>query len=355
LYNVDRLGAFFDIIHKDPVLSQVKLIAEPWDLGEGGYQVGNFPVLWTEWNGRYRDCVRGFWRGDEGMVPELATRLSGSADLYENTGRRPHASINFVTAHDGFTLHDLVSYNSKHNEANGEDNQDGENHNLSWNCGVEGPTDHPAIVALRDRQVRNFMATLFLSQGVPMITAGDELCRTQRGNNNAYCQDNDISWIDWSLSDHQREMLEFVQRLIRLRSEQPALHRRKFFRGNGRGGGREVSDIMWLTPSGTEMTEQEWGGSGRCLGVRLAGEHVDDVDDHGNRIVGHSLLYVLNAGDTVIEFTLPAFVNEPRWEVLVDTFSAAREGRVFAGGHSYPLGDRSVAVLRLAFRERGRP
>jgi glycogen operon protein len=352
LYDVDKLGAFFDIIHQDPVLSQLKLIAEPWDLGEGGYQVGNFPVLWTEWNGRYRDCVRRFWRGDGGTVAELATRLSGSADLYAHTGRRPYASINFVTSHDGFTLHDLVSYDGKHNEANGEDNRDGDDHNLSWNCGAEGPTDDPAVLGLRERQKRNFIATLFLSQGVPMISGGDELSRTQYGNNNAYCQDNEISWLNWVLSDKQRALLEFVRRISRVRREQAALRRRKFFRGSGRRAG-DVKDIMWLTPSGTEMTEAEWlGGAVQCLGVRLAGDRVDDVDDQGKHVVGDSLLYLLNAAPTAVEFMLPAFVAAPRWEAIIDTFSAAREGHILAGGRPYPLGDRSVAVFLLVARDR---
>jgi glycogen operon protein len=244
LYDVDRLGAFFDIIHQDPVLSQVKLIAEPWDLGQGGYQVGNFPVLWTEWNGRYRDCVRRFWRGDGGTVAELATRLAGSSDLYAHNGRRPYASINFVTSHDGFTLHDLVSFEQKHNEANREDNRDGENHNASWNCGVEGPTDDPAIRALRERQKRNLFATLFLSQGVPMISGGDELTRTQHGNNNAYCQDNEIRWTDWTLTDERRAFLEFCRRAIALMGNYAVLRRRRFFHGR-RLRGDEVKDIMW--------------------------------------------------------------------------------------------------------------
>src|SRR5207248_2284347 len=244
LFEVDRLGAFFDIIHQDPVLSQVKLIAEPWDLGQGGYQVGNFPVLWTEWNGKYRDSVRRFWRGDGGTVSELATRLAGSKDLYARSGRQPYASINFITAHDGFTLHDLVSYNEKHNEANLEDNRDGESNNLSWNCGAEGATDDPAINALRERQKRNFLATVLLSQGVPMISHGDELGRTQRGNNNAYCQDNEISWIDWNLDADKHTLFDFVWKLVQFRRAQPALRRRKYFQGRSIRGG-EVKDVAW--------------------------------------------------------------------------------------------------------------
>jgi glycogen operon protein len=347
LYEVDRLGAFFDIIHQDPVLSQVKLIAEPWDLGEGGYQVGNFPVLWTEWNGRYRDCVRRFWRGDGGTVAELATRLAGSADLYAHNGRRPYASINFVTSHDGFTLHDLVSYEQKHNEANGEDNRDGENNNLSWNCGVEGPTDDAAIRALRERQKRNFMAALFLSQGVPMISGGDELSHTQHGNNNAYCQDNETSWTDWTPSEERQAFFEFTCRVSCLMREHVVLRRRKFFQGRPiRGAG--VKDVMWLTRDGQEMTEAEWNaGQVQWLGVRLAGDAIDEVDENGDPIVGDTLVYLLNAAATPIAFTLPAFVKQPRWECLIDTNDSGREGRIFEGGYRYPLGDRSVAVFRM--------
>ncbi|HXH06259.1 MAG TPA: glycogen debranching protein GlgX, partial [Vicinamibacterales bacterium] len=264
LYEVDKLGAFFDIIHQDPVLSQVKLIAEPWDLGEGGYQVGNFPTKWTEWNGKYRDAVRRFWRGDGGLVSELATRLSGSSDLYAHSGRRPYASINFVTSHDGFTLADLVSYNEKHNEANGEDNRDGEPHNLSWNCGVEGPTDDPAIRALRWRQMRNFMATLLLSQGVPMLSGGDEVARTQQGNNNAYCHDSELTWTPWDLDAERRAFLEFTRRLVWFRRSQPVLRRRRFFQGRAIRG---VKDIVWLDPSGREMTDEAWNApDARSLG-----------------------------------------------------------------------------------------
>ena len=277
LHSVDRLGAFFDIIHQDPVLSQVKLIAEPWDLGEGGYQVGNFPVLWAEWNAEYRDTVRRFWKGEGGLVGGLAMRLTGSSDLYGRGGRRPYASINFVTAHDGFTLADLVSYNEKHNEANGEENRDGHNENLSWNCGAEGPTDDREIIALRARQQRNFLATLILSQGVPMLLAGDEIGRTQRGNNNAYCQDNEISWMDWKLDRWKRELLEFTQLLIRLFHQHPVLRRRVFFQGR-RIRGSEVKDLAWFKPDGKEMTDDDWNnGFARCLGLRLAGDAIEEV------------------------------------------------------------------------------
>ncbi|MGH8057253.1 MAG: glycogen debranching protein GlgX, partial [Candidatus Entotheonellia bacterium] len=319
LHAVDRLGAFFDIIHQDPVLSQVKLIAEPWDLGEGGYQVGNFPVLWAEWNGIYRDVVRGFWKGDGALVDNFAYRLTGSSDLYESGGRRPYASVNFVTAHDGFTLYDLVSYNEKHNEANGEDNRDGHEANVSWNCGAEGPTDDPAILALRARQQRNFLATLVLSQGVPMLQAGDEIGRTQQGNNNAYCQDNPLSWVDWQLDRPRRELLEFTRRLIQFRHQHPVLRRRKFFQGR-RIRGSEVKDLAWFRPDGKEMTDEDWQNPyARCLGLRLAGDAIEDVDDRGNRIVDDTLLILLNAHYEPIPFVLPAHRRKVRWDLVLDT------------------------------------
>ncbi|MCS6927658.1 MAG: glycogen debranching protein GlgX, partial [Candidatus Binatia bacterium] len=349
LHAVDRLGAFFDIIHQDPILSQVKLIAEPWDLGEGGYQVGNFPVLWAEWNGEYRDTVRRFWKGDGGLVGQLAYRLTGSSDLYERSGRRPYASINFVTSHDGFTLADLVSYNEKHNEANGENNQDGHNNNLSWNCGVEGPTDDPHIVALRARQQRNFLATLFLSQGVPMLLAGDEIGRTQRGNNNAYCQDNDISWVDWNLDRARRELLEFTRLLIRLRHEHPVLRRRKFFQGR-RIRGSEVKDLSWFRPDGKEMSDEDWNNPhARCLGLRLAGDAIEEVDTRGNRIVDDTLLILLNAHYEPLSFVLPAHRASVRWELLLDTRTASgrRRHRLLRGGEAYELEARSLALFRL--------
>ena len=347
LYDVDRLGAFFDIIHQDPVLSQVKLIAEPWDLGEGGYQVGNFPVLWTEWNGRYRDSVRRFWRGDGGTVAELATRLAGSADLYAHNGRRPFASINFVTTHDGFTLHDLVSYDHKHNDANGEDNRDGENHNLSWNCGVEGPTDDPAIDELRERQKRNFIATLLLSQGVPMISGGDELSRTQHGNNNAYCQDNEVSWTDWTINDRRRAFLDFCRRAVQLMRTQPVLRRRRFLQGRPLRD-TAAKDIMWLAPGGQEMSDAEWNADHvKCLGVRLSGDATDEVDADGAPIRGETLLYLMNASGGSIPFILPAFVVRPRWETVLETFDDRRVGEIRDGGVPYPLAAHSLAVLRL--------
>ncbi len=347
LHAVDKLGAFFDIIHQDPVLSQVKLIAEPWDLGEGGYQVGNFPTKWTEWNGKYRDAVRRFWRGDDGVVSELATRLSGSSDLYEQSGRRPYASINFVTAHDGFTMADLVSYNVKHNDANGENNQDGENHNLSWNSGVEGPTDDRRIQDLRDRQRRNLMATLMLSVGVPMISGGDEVGRTQKGNNNAYCQDNEISWTDWELPASQRDFLVFVRRLIKIRKDHAVLRRRKFFQGR-RIRGKDVLDITWLDPSGREMADDTWNSPGvRCLGVRLNGDAIDEIDERGERIVGATLVMLLNAGDKAIPFVLPATAATERWMTLLDTADPWQPPRTLRGAERYQLQSRSMAVLRL--------
>lgn len=349
LHEVDRLGAFFDIIHQDPVISQVKLIAEPWDLGEGGYQVGNFPVLWAEWNGKYRDTVRRFWKGDQGQVGELGYRLTGSSDLYGHGGRRPYASINFVTAHDGFTSRDLVSYNEKHNEANGEGNRDGYNENLSWNCGVEGPTDDPAILALRARQQRNFLATLLLSQGVPMLQAGDEIGRTQQGNNNAYCQDNEISWVDWNLDRSRRELLEFTRLLIRLFHQHAVLRRRNFFQGR-RIRGSEVKDLTWFRPDGKEMSDDDWNDPhARCLGLRLAGDAIEEVDARGNRIVDDTLLILLNAHHDPIPFFLSAHRPRMRWELVLDTRepTGKRRQRPIRGGTPYEMEGRSLALLRL--------
>ncbi|OGF05552.1 MAG: glycogen debranching enzyme GlgX [Candidatus Eisenbacteria bacterium RBG_16_71_46] len=352
LYEVDKLGAFFDIIHQDPIISQVKLIAEPWDLGEGGYQVGNFPVLWTEWNGKYRDAVRRFWRGDDGVVSEIATRLSGSADLYAHSGRRPYASINFITSHDGFSLNDLVSYNEKHNEANLENNADGDNHNLSWNCGVEGPSDDPEIAALRERQRRNFVATLLLSQGVPMIRGGDELGHSQLGNNNAYCQDNEISWLDWNLDDRGREFLEYVRRAIALRRENAALRRRRFLHGAGVDGSG-LKDITWFTPAGAEMRAEDWNADfARCLGVRLV-RPAELTDSNGGAVTPHpnTLMLLFNAGHEPIAFKLPAHGPATRWELLLDTTVTRSQRAHVRGGFRYRLGARSVAVLRLEYRE----
>jgi glycogen operon protein len=354
LYEVDRLGAFFDIIHQDPVISQVKLIAEPWDLGAGGYQVGNFPVLWTEWNGRYRDAMRAFWKGDDRGVAELATRISGSNDLYERSGRRPYASINFITAHDGFTLEDLVSYNEKHNDANAENNRDGENHNLSWNCGAEGPTDDPAILRLREQQKRNLMASLLLSIGVPMISGGDELSRTQKGNNNAYCQDNELSWTDWNLSPEQEDFLDFTRRLVALRLQQPVLTRRKYFQGRSiRGVG--VKDIYWLGPSGREMTDEAWNAPFvRSLGVLMVGNAVDEVDERGRQVTGDTLLILLNAHHDEVPFVLPRADEGKSWLRIIDTIDAKAPELRLNGAARYPLQGRTLAVLTLNAERRAR-
>jgi glycogen operon protein len=354
LYDVDRLASFFDIVHQDPVLSQVKLIAEPWDLGEGGYQVGNFPVLWTEWNGRYRDTVRRFWRGDGGTVSELGLRLSGSNDLYAHSGRQPYASINFVTAHDGFTLADLVSYNTKHNEANGEDNRDGENNNLSWNGGVEGPTHDRAIQQLRRRQMRNFMATLLLSQGVPMISHGDEIGRTQLGNNNVYCQDNELAWIHWDFDDEAEQLFAFTRRLIQLRLTQPVLRRRKYFQGRGIRGGK---DVAWLEPSGQEMADEAWNADFvRSLGMLLSGNEIEEVDERGEPIVGDTLLILLNAHSEEVPFTFPPLERDQRWQRVFDTADATASEQQFNGTGPYPLQGRSLAVFKITppVRERRR-
>jgi isoamylase len=350
LQEVDRLSAFFDIIHQDPVISQVKLIAEPWDVGPGGYQVGKFPVLWAEWNGLYRDTVRGFWRGDGGLASNLAYRLTGSSDLYESGGRRPYASVNFITAHDGFTLADLVSYNEKHNEANGDENRDGHDDNLSWNCGVEGATDDPAVLTLRARQRRNFLATLLLSQGVPMLQAGDEIARTQGGNNNAYCQDNEVSWLNWELDDEKKTLLDFTRFVVKLFHQHPVLRRKKFFQGR-RIRGSEVEDLAWFRPDGQEMLEEDWNNENtRALGLRLAGDAIADVDDQGNRTVDDTLLILLNAHYEPLPFVLPAHRTDVRWELLLDTqFENGRptEPIICAGGKSYTMEFRSLTLFRL--------
>ncbi len=347
LHEVGRLSSFLDIIHQDPVISQVKLIAEPWDVGEGGYQVGNFPVLWAEWNGKYRDTTRRFWRGDESQVAELAYRLSGSSDLYQHNGRRPYASVNFVTAHDGFTLNDLVSYNEKHNEANGENNQDGESHNMSMNFGVEGPTDDPDIIAQREQQKRNFLTTLMFSQGVPMICGGDEFGRTQQGNNNAYCQDNEISWFNWEWDDKDRDLFEFTQMLIRTRKDYPVLHRRKFFQGR-RIRGTDITDIRWIRPDGGDMTEEEWNnGLVRVLGMLLNGKVMDEYDDHGERVKDDVVLLLLNGYWEDMPFKLPGKPEDPQWEVLVDTADPKPRGpRVFHCCDEITLKPRSLVLLR---------
>ena len=348
LHDVDRLSAFFDLVQQDPIVSQVKLIAEPWDVGEGGYQVGNFPGLWTEWNGKYRDTVRDYWRGEPATLGEFASRLTGSSDLYEATGRRPGASINFVIAHDGFTLNDLVSYNDKHNEANGEDNNDGESHNRSWNCGVEGPTDDPEILDLRARQIRNIMATLLLSQGTPMIAHGDEMARTQQGNNNVYCQDSELAWMDWSLAETNAELIEFTRNAIALRAEHPVFRRRRFFEGRPIRTGEQARDIAWLTPAGEEMTPEDWdSGFGKSLTVFLNGEGIPEPNQRGERVVDDSFLLCFNAHHEALEFVTPDGNYAKEWTVALDT--AARTGageKSIEAGTPVEVTARSLLVLR---------
>jgi isoamylase len=349
-HEVDRLSAFFDLIHQDPVVSKVKLIAEPWDVGEGGYQVGNFPVLWSEWNGRYRDTMRDFWRGARTGVADVAYRLTGSSDLYQADGRRPWASVNFVTAHDGFTLHDLVSYNDKHNEANGEGNRDGTSDNRSWNCGVEGPTGDSEVSFLRERQRRNFLTSLLLSQGVPMLLAGDELGRTQLGNNNAYCQDNEISWVDWELDEERVALLEFVSAIVALRRKHPVFRRRTFFQGRAVHGG--VKDIGWFTPDGTEMDEADWQATDvSTLGVFLNGEEIPDQDRRGERIADDSFMLLLNGGGEPALFKLPGEPWAKEYELLADTALAfvrppGADAPSYMAGEELSMASRSLAVLR---------
>jgi isoamylase len=350
-YAVDRLSAFFDTIHQDPVLSQVKLIAEPWDVGEGGYQVGNFPVLWCEWNGLYRDCVRDFWRAQGCGVAEFASRLTGSSDLYQSDGRRPFASINFVTAHDGFTMADLVSYERKRNEANGEDNRDGTDDNRSWNCGVEGPTDDPAILALRERQQRNLLTSLLLSQGVPMILGGDEMGRTQGGNNNGYCQDNEISWYEWDLGDAGRRMLEFTTRLIELRRRHPVFHRRQFLTGQEIVGSG-LRDVWWFRPDGREMGRRDWASTeSRVLGVFLNGEEIPERNARGERIYDDSFVLLVNASPEEIGFRLPARRFGNRWLLVVTTADpeASEGSQAFAARAELRLPARSMVLLRRSW------
>jgi isoamylase len=358
LHDVDRLSAFFDLVQQDPVVSQVKLIAEPWDVGEGGYQVGNFPPLWSEWNGKYRDAVRDLWRGQPGTLPGFASRLVGSSDLYASSGRRPVASVNFVTCHDGFTLTDLVSYNTKHNEANGQDGRDGSDDNRSWNCGAEGPASDPAITALRARQRRNFLATLFCSQGVPMLLAGDEMGRTQRGNNNAYCQDNEISWVDWELAAAHQDLLGFTQALAGLRRAHPVFRRRRFFAGQP-GPGSGLADIVWLTPSGQEMSGQDWEDpQARALAVFLNGDAITEPGPHGERVTDDSFLILINAHDQPLGFTLPGPKFGVAWEVVVDTAAPGagpgQRPHLRAGGQ-VQLEHHALAVLCRAAPGSGDP
>lgn len=348
LHAVNKLGAFFDIIHQDPIISQVKLIAEPWDLGEGGYQVGNFPALWSEWNGKYRDCVRKVWKGDGGVISEFATRFTGSSDLYEWSSRRPHASINFITCHDGFTLEDLVSYDQKHNEANGEENRDGSSDNASWNCGAEGPTDDPAILKLRETKKRSMLATLLLSEGVPMLLAGDEMGQTQNGNNNAYCQDNELTWIHWDLNERQQKLLGFTRKILEILHEQPVFQRRRFFHGQPIEG-EGAPDIAWLNPDGNAMTAESWSaGFSRCLGVVLFGDSID-VDERGEEIQGDTLLMLFNADHAnTIAFTLPPGREGEHvlWQRLLDTADDGLDETILKPGECYDLRPCSVAILR---------
>ncbi len=344
----DVLGSFFDVIRQDPVLTQVKLIAEPWDLGDGGYQVGNFPVGWAEWNGRFRDDVRRFWKGEAGLAPALATRLSGNSDLYTRHGRGPTASVNFITSHDGFTLHDLVSYNEKHNQANGEDNRDGESHNQSWNCGAEGPSDDPAIRTLREAQKRNLLATLLLAQGVPMITAGDEMGRSQQGNNNAYCQDNELSWVNWDLTPEQRDLLGFARFLTRFRQQQPVLRKRRFFSGRPLPG-RAEKDITWYDSGGCEILGEAWNQLTQCtLGFRIRAESSDEIDERGDVVQGETLFFMLNAEPKGIRFVLPPVAPEERWERVLDTGNKEWGRRFVPGGKVCRLRGHGMAVFRLA-------
>jgi len=346
-HEVDRLSAFFDIVQQDPIISQVKLIAEPWDLGDGGYQVGGFPPLWSEWNGQYRDTVRDFWRGEPSTLAEFASRLSGSSDLYEHTGRRPIASVNFVTAHDGFTLADLTAYNEKHNEANGEDNRDGESHNRSWNCGVEGPTDDPEVLDLRGRQRRNFLTTLLLSQGVPMILHGDEMGRTQQGNNNVYCQDDELSWQNWELDEYDTELLEYARRVVHLRKDHPVFRRRRFFAGAPeRGGESDLRDIAWMSPAGTHMSDAQWQEEfARAVMVFLNGDAIAEPDLRGEEIVDDSFLVLFNAQPEPASFTLPSAEYGETWTVVLDSDHQLAPGDEIAHSSTVEIAHRSTVVL----------
>ncbi len=363
LHDVSRLSSFFDTIHQDPTLAEVKLIAEPWDVGEGGYQVGQFPVMWAEWNGKYRDTVRRFWKGDEGMLSDFAYRLTGSSDLYQYDGRKPYASINFITAHDGFTLCDLVSYNHKHNEANGEDNRDGSDNNDSWNMGAEGPTDDPAVRALRERQMRNFLATLMLSQGVPMLNGGDEFAHTQHGNNNGYCQDSEVSWFNWNLDASQKRLRDFTCRLIELRLAHPNLHRRKFFqdreirRKNGEFV-RVIKDITWINPDGNEVSDEAWTSPwSRAIGLLLNGKTLQVTDEDGNWVIDDSFLLLVNAADSGVEFNLPASPSGNPWCQVIDTENVDDPFAEIWNGDKVIVGPRSFKLMsdHSQSGEEGRP
>jgi glycogen operon protein len=349
LYEVDSLAAFFDIIHQDPVLADVKLIAEPWDVGTGGYQVGNFPVRWSEWNGKYRDTVRDFWRGEDSTLGEFAYRFTGSPDLYfQMNGRSPNASINFITAHDGFTLNDLVSYNEKHNEANGENSMDGESHNRSWNCGVEGETDDPQVIQLRERQKRNMLVTLMLSQGIPMLLGGDEMQRTQQGNNNGYCQDSEISWFNWDLGQEKEDFINFARELIYFRRQHPVFRRRKWFQGQAIHG-KGISDIAWFNPDGTEMTDEQWDvGYAKSIAVFLDGNQIPSPGPQGQRISDDSFILFFNAHYETMEFALPNGLAKREWIVVIDTKEPrfVQEEKIYTGNQAVPVVARSLVVLR---------
>ncbi|MCU0568067.1 MAG: glycogen debranching protein GlgX [Oculatellaceae cyanobacterium Prado106] len=348
LYTVDNLAAFFDIIHQDPILAGVKLIAEPWDLGDGGYQVGNFPVLWSEWNGRYRDEMRDFWRGQDGKLGEFAYRFTGSSDLYQLNGRRPHASINFITAHDGFTLRDLVSYNEKHNLANGEGNRDGESRNRSWNCGAEGETDDAEVLRLRERQQRNILTTLMLSQGIPMMVMGDEMGRSQLGNNNAYCQDNELSWLDWDLCQGNADLLDFTRELIHFRQAHPVFRRQRWFQGQAIHGS-SVTDIAWFNPDGQDMTEEQWrAGYAKAVTVFLNGNELPDLGPRGGRIRDNSFLLLFNAHWEMLDFVLPLRLRQRRWKAIINTKEPrfVREKILFSKDKNVPVMARSLVVLQ---------
>ena len=364
LHDVSKLSSFFDTIHQDPTLAVVKLIAEPWDVGDGGYQVGNFPVLWAEWNGKYRDTVRRFWKGDEGMLSDFAYRLTGSSDLYQFDGRKPYASTNFVTAHDGFTLRDLVSYNQKHNEANGDENRDGSDNNDSWNMGVEGPTDDPAVNAIRERQIRNFLTTLMLSQGVPMLSGGDEVARSQRGNNNCYCQDNELSWFDWNLDERHTRLRDFTCGLIKLRLSHPNLHRRKFFQDREirkKGDGtlvRVVKDIAWINPDGDEVSDEAWSATWmRAIALLLNGKTLQVTDEDGNWLVDDSFLLLVNAADQGVEFTLPASPSGNPWSQVINTENIDNPFAEIDVSEKVIVGGRAVKLMsdHSQSGEEGRP
>ncbi|ACK70687.1 glycogen debranching enzyme GlgX [Gloeothece citriformis PCC 7424] len=347
LYDVNNLSAFFNIVHQDPVIADVKLIAEPWDVGDGGYQVGNFPLLWSEWNGKYRDTMRDFWRGEPGSLGEFAYRFTGSSDLYQTNGRSPYASVNFITAHDGFTLYDLVSYNEKHNEANGEDNNDGESHNRSWNCGVEGETDDPEVIALREQQKRNLLVTLMLSQGVPMLLYGDEMQRTQKGNNNTYCQDNELSWINWEFVEQKAQLLDFTRQLIYFRRKHPVFQRRRWFQGRPIYG-KTINDLGWFNPDGSEMTEEQWPiDFAKAIAVFLNGKEIPRVGFQGQRIIDQSFILFFNAHWEELDFYLPEGLQSQEWRALIDTTKPTfiEEGMIYKGTQNVIVQGRSIIVL----------